>query len=451
MRAELRLTAEQFNRLHQHLLPDNAEHAAVLLCGIAAAGRLLLCHRVIPLTDADLESTSGRLHLDVSPLALARIAKQAASINCTLVVCHSHPFRGPVAASRVDLATENELCGRVLPGRLAGRPVGALILGPDGHDGRVWVDNKPRPLSITIDGVAQRQVDLTSMAAEERDARQLLVWGADGQERLRAARVAVVGCGGTGSHVTMQLAHLGIGRLMLIDPDIVEESNLSRLLGATAEDVGRSKVEVLAAAATQVRPSLSIDRVAASILDMDVTSLACSDVIVCCTDTHGARALLTELAAQYLVPLVELGIEVQSAGNGSRAGGGVRVIRPGGPCLHCVGIIDPALVRQDFLTDAQRRAEAKRGYLRDATDPAPSVVSLNGVVASLAVVEVLDQLLGLFRGKPTRLLYRAEARAVTTAETVSDPRCFVCGPDGLLGLGDARGLPRRPEPRTGSA
>lgn len=453
MSAELRFTAEQFDQLRRLLLPDDAEHAAVLVCGTGGvAGNLLMCHRVIPVTENDLEPSSGRLHLDISPLALARAAKRAARAGCTLVVCHSHPFPGPVLASPIDLDTERELCGRVLPGRLSGRGAGALILGPDGHDGRLWTGGVAQPLSVRVAGVAIETDDVVDRASrDERDSRHLLVWGAEGQQRLRRARAAVIGAGGTGSHVAIQLAHLGIGRLVLVDPDIVDLSNLTRLIGATAADIGRPKVEVLASAALRIRPELAVDTLPASILEIDPTVLSACDVIVCCTDSHGSRALLTELAAQYLVPLIDLGVEVQGGCDETRAGGGVRVIRPGDPCLHCMGVLDAALVREDFLSDDQRRDEAKRGYLRGGAEPAPSVIALNGVVASLAVVEVLDQLIGLFAATPRRVLYRAEARAVTVAQAISETGCFVCGSEGITGLGMARQLPRRrTEPRTGS-
>jgi hypothetical protein len=89
--------------------------------------------------------------------------------------------------------------------------------------------------------------------------------------------------------------------------------------------------------------------------------------------------------------------------------------------------------------------------LRGAIEPAPSVIALNGVVASLAVLEALDLLLGIFDPAPNRVLYRAERRAVTTAAVDREAACFVCGTPGLTGLGDGRTLPRRREPRAGSA
>lgn len=442
MRAEIRLTDAQHSALRAHLLSDDTEHAAVLVCG-TAGNNTLVCRRVVPLTGEDLES-SGRLHLHISPLALARLAKLAAREEATVVVCHSHPFPGPVRPSAIDLTTEAELCGRVLPGRLSCRPVGALILGPDGFNGRLWRAGVAQDLGLTVAG-RRAGAPSTPADVDEREDRQVLLWGAAGQQRLRDARIVVVGAGGTGSHVVSQLAHLGVGHLVLVDHDVVTASNLSRMVGATPGAVGSFKVQVLKETASRIRPAMTVDAVAASIVDMDAAWLGQFDAVVCCTDGHGSRALLTELAAQYLIPLIDLGIEVQPGSHRSRAGGGVRVIRPGDPCLHCMAILDPALVREEFLTDDERSIERARGYLRGHHEAAPAVIALNGVVASLAVVELLDLLVGVFQLGPVRLVYRAEVRAVTATAATRDPSCWVCGDAGVLGLGDARQLPRRRE------
>jgi molybdopterin/thiamine biosynthesis adenylyltransferase len=439
MSAELRFTAELVRRLQEQILaPDGMEHAAVIQCGYGAGKTSLLLARALTLlSDSDVTVSAAGDHLEVSPIALAREAKRAARRGETIVVAHSHPFPGPVAASPLDLRTEKDLCGRALVVRI-GSPVGALVVGPEGFDGRLWQSERVERLDVRVAG---RLVGPRSPAApDERVARQLLMWGATGQARLAAAHVAVVGAGGTGSHVAVQLAHLGVGAITLVDHDLVEVSNLSRIVGATMADVGAAKVDVLAHHLRQVRPETRVSTLNASVLDVDPSEFGGADLIVCCTDGHASRAFLTELAAQYLVTLIDLGIEVQSATGGTRAGGGVRVMRPGEPCLFCAGVIDPARVRVELLAPAERAWEAGRGYLRGLDEPAPSVIALNGVVASLAVMEVINELVGLFAGAPARLLYRAEARAVTTATTRRDDQCYVCGVDGIVGLGQDRAL-----------
>jgi hypothetical protein len=114
-----------------------------------------------------------------------------------------------------------------------------------------------------------------------------------------------------------------------------------------------------------------------------------------------------------------------------------------------MNILDAAQVREEFLSDADRSREREVGYLRGPQVSAPSVVALNGVVASLAVVEVCGLLVGMFEASPDRIVYRAETRATATVGVKRDPGCYVCGSTGLLGLGRRRPLPRRQEPRAG--
>lgn len=449
MPVELRVTDQQWDRLRAHLLRDGDEHAALLVCGVVVTshGTVLVTRYVRELGGADLLDSSA-LHLSVAPVTLARAAKAAAREGLTLVLCHSHPWRGSVAPSSLDLNTEADLCGRVLPGRLSGRPAGALVVGPDDVSGRLWDGPSPpaRPQPMQLRVVGEQTAlwpEPPAAVVPETTARQVLAWGGLGQNRLARARVIVVGTGGTGSHVAIQLAHLGVGSLVLIDHDCVERTNLSRLVGATPRDIGRRKVDVLAAAARRANSDVSVATVSASVLDIDPHLLAGADVIVCATDGHGSRALLTEVAQQYLVPVVDLGVEVVPTAQGVQAGGQVRVLRPGRGCLHCAGTLDPALVREEYLSDEERAAEAERGYLRGVRAPAPAVIALNGVLASLAVLEVCQLLAGFLGSAADRLLFRAHRRALTTAGITGAADCFACGQPGLLGLGDARALPVR--------
>src|SRR5207302_10529038 len=133
-------------------------------------------------------------------------------------VCHSHPFPGRVRPSPIDLATETEFCGRVAPLRLGDRrPVGALIIGPDGASARVWIGGESTPADVRVIGDRVRVLTAVGHARVSTlapYARQLLLWGAEGQAILNRSTVAVVGLGGTGSHVAQQLAYLGLGRLV---------------------------------------------------------------------------------------------------------------------------------------------------------------------------------------------------------------------------------------------
>jgi molybdopterin/thiamine biosynthesis adenylyltransferase len=452
MSAELRITHEHWDELSSHLLSDGDEHAALLFCGwsLSSERKALLTRRVQLLRSEDFLS-SGALHLSIAPTTLARAAKQAAAEGMTLVLCHSHPWPGSTRPSALDLDTENEFCGRVLPGRLKTPVAGALVLGTEDVSARLWLNGVAHPMRVRIIGDETRVwPEPPGTSSSEAVARQVLAWGGIGQTRLEQAIVAVVGAGGTGTHVATQLAHLGAGTILLVDHDRVEVSNLSRLLGARSADVGRFKVDVLTDSLLGINPTVNVQPHATSVLDLDPKHLLDTDVIVCATDGHGSRALLTELTQQYLVPVVDLGVEIVPTASGVQAGGQVRILRPGRGCLHCYGTLDAGLVREEYLSDQEREVERHRGYLRGVAAPAPAVIALNGVVASLAVLEVCQLLAGFLGSSSDRVLIRAHRRAVTTAGLTRADDCFVCGAEGLLGLGDSRPLPVRNVPRKAS-
>ena len=96
----------------------------------------------------------------------------------------------------------------------------------------------------TDDGTSSIHSPLAGGASHGRDDRQVRAFGEPGQRLLRRLHFAVIGAGGTGSLVCQQLAHLGASCITVVDPDLVEETNLNRLVGSIPSDVGRPKVEV---------------------------------------------------------------------------------------------------------------------------------------------------------------------------------------------------------------
>lgn len=127
----------------------------------------------------------------------------------------------------------------------------------------------------------------------------------DGQEKLNQATVLVVGCGGLGNACVPILAGAGIGRLILCDHDSIERSNLQRQFAFRIEDLGRTKVEVLAEYIQQRNQGISIQpihsKITTALLDQ---YLPCCDVIVDCTDNSATRHLINQYAVHHQVPLV---------------------------------------------------------------------------------------------------------------------------------------------------
>jgi hypothetical protein len=264
--------------------------------------------------------------------------------------------------------------------------------------------------------------------------RQVRAFGEQGQVRLRSLRVGIVGLGGTGSIVAEQLAHLGIGNFLLIDPDVIEESNLNRLVGASLKDVGKAKAEVAARHVESIHADVKTQVVIGSVLQASTARrLADVDFFFCCTDSHGSRAVLSQFAFQYLVPCIDIGVSISSKdGRVTHITGRVQMLAPGLGCLTCAGLLDSDAIRRDLMTDYERQADP---YFIGAHEPQPAVISLNGTVVSLAVTMFLAAVTHI-PADARYQLYNGITGTVRAVAHIPDPTCIVCSPVGALARGN---------------
>src|SRR5262249_5496441 len=132
---------------------------------------------------------------------------------------------------------------------------------------------------------------------------------------------AIVGCGGTGSAVAEQLVRLGARRLLLLDPDCLSSSNLTRVYGSFAADVGRSKVVSLADQLRRIAPDAEISYVESRITELAVArQLAFVDVIFGCTDDNAGRLILSRVSTYFMTPVFDCGVMITSDATGSIIG-----------------------------------------------------------------------------------------------------------------------------------
>ncbi|HEX2065193.1 MAG TPA: HesA/MoeB/ThiF family protein, partial [Candidatus Thermoplasmatota archaeon] len=159
-----------------------------------------------------------------------------------------------------------------------------------------------------------------------RFARQLPLLGAEGQRRLRGAKVLVVGLGGLGCPAALSLAGAGVGTLSLMDFDMVEASNLHRQTLYTAADVGRLKVQAARERLLALDPALDVRARPQRFTRGDTVDG--HDVALSCTDDAQAQHALSDACQRAGVPLVHAAV--------SSWEGELAVFQPGGPCLRCL-------------------------------------------------------------------------------------------------------------------
>jgi molybdopterin/thiamine biosynthesis adenylyltransferase len=261
---------------------------------------------------------------------------------------------------------------------------------------------------------------------DTRYSRQVLLFGKDGQRRLAGKRVAIMGLGGLGAHVALQLSYLGVRHFVLADGDVVTESSLNRLVGATEADL-TSKTTKVAVAERQIRaiqPTAEVTGIPKPLEAEEVrATLAGADIVIGCLDDELARLHLLERASDRGIPYLDLATDT---GEGFYGGRVLFTLGDNG-CLSCRDELDQQELARAAMDDEQRRAHDRiYGIPRSQIgETGPSVISLNGVVASLGVTEFMVWATGLRQPKP-HLVYRGDLGIVTQNIDPPRPDCYYC-------------------------
>jgi ThiF family protein len=237
MTVTLTMTAAQRKQLHSHLFPgDGCEAVAILLCARRAGERVhrLLVRKIVPVPYGDCAIRRPDL-VQWSTDLLPSIIEEANRQGWSVVKIHGHAndYR---AFSPADDDSDKELFPSVAGWFDADVPHGSVVLLEDGHlFGRtVSPDGVFSPMERIMVVGDDVQIGFDNGGAvlplETFTDRHARAFGAATTRLLRRLTVAVVGVSGTGSPLIEMLFRLGVGRLLLIDPDFVNEENLNRIV-----------------------------------------------------------------------------------------------------------------------------------------------------------------------------------------------------------------------------
>jgi molybdopterin-synthase adenylyltransferase len=272
-------------------------------------------------------------------------------------------------------------------------------------------------------------------------SRNHLLLGSKGQEIVSSLKVVVIGTGGLGWHVAPQLVGVGVRFLTLIDPDILELSNLNRLPGAPYKQVGKPKVKVLANLLNRMSPELKIKPLFISIEEKKALNVVKQcDFLFGGVDSDSPRFSINKLSVRYLKPYIDGGSQILlKKNNVKHMGGQVNVVQPGvTPCLACHNMLDQKMIAFESLNDQEKADEIRGGYIKGVDEKSPSVVSLNGIIASSMVNEFIALATGL--KKPNAYLYYdymlENQPLMFPIKSSIDPDCVICHRDAYFASGD---------------
>jgi molybdopterin/thiamine biosynthesis adenylyltransferase len=129
--------------------------------------------------------------------------------------------------------------------------------------------------------------------------------GEAGQEKLKASKVALIGLGGLGSPISLYLAAAGVGHLLVVDPDVVSESNLQRQVLHSTEDLGIPKIESAVKRLGGLNPGCHVETAAERLTpDNAQTLLKGCDLLIDASDNYAARFAISDASCALGIPFI---------------------------------------------------------------------------------------------------------------------------------------------------
>jgi hypothetical protein len=442
-RCDVSITGEDFDRLMGHLYPgDDDEHGAILKAGIVTVGdRLRLVVRSVVLAKPGIDYVEGKIgYRALDPAFIHREITNCRDERLAYLAVHNHNCDNRVGFSGIDMAS-HERGYPALRDIGKGVPVGALVFGRRSAQADIWMPDGSRKelRELRVIGRSIRRLrpspEKFEHASNEHD-RQVLMFGISGQAVLKKSKVAVIGLGGIGSLVAEYLGRLGVGEML-------EDTNLSRVVGANSDDVASKllKTTIAERHVGEKADGKIIHAIAEDVAKRPVSSqLRDCDFIFLAADSMRARLVFNAVVHQYLIPGLQLGAKVRADPSGviDDAMSAVREVRPGYGCLWCNQLIDPTQLALEAKTEQERKAQAYGVYTAN-----PSVITLNAISAAHAVNDFLFYYLGLREDGAASTYHHFHFLKQFPARVTprKDSECRECGIKGRFARGDAMALP----------
>lgn len=399
------MTGEQHYQLKQHLFPgDEKEAIAFALCGRHRTSnqKWLLVHQLfcIPHHVCNRKGDFIEWPTDL----IDALVDEAAQKGMGILKIHSHP-KGKTYFSELDDASDRIIFPSIYSLMNDAEPhCSAIMYEDESIVARVVTpDNESAKINkVTIVGDNVRYFcDRSEFDGQAASLRNQQTFGKGTISLLKGMTVAVIGCSGTGSITIEQLARLGVGKLILADPDIIEYKNLNRILNAMEEDAinKRLKVEALKTAITSFGFDTAVE-IYRTLVQEDsnlMNAVISADFVFGCVDSVEGRSILNSLATFYLLPYIDMGVKLVADKKGGidEISASIHYLQPGKSSLLSRGVYTLEQLSAEELKRTNREMyeeQRKRGYVVNMDVESPAVISINMQVSSLAVLEFLARI-----------------------------------------------------------
>jgi tRNA A37 threonylcarbamoyladenosine dehydratase/proteasome lid subunit RPN8/RPN11 len=411
-------------------------------------GLILTLAAIDPPLGDDLDESVGHVKIDESYTLRTALASEHHPLAVGII--HSHPEECRPEPSSID----DDMDGYYGPyfGDFApGRPYVSLIFSRVdkelGLSGRIfWKNNWVQVGRFAVERVPTQtwiggRHPAVEVRAPARTARLNAAFGDEAAHRLRRSTVAVVGAGGTGSAAIEVLARAGVGRIIIVDPDSLDESNLERVHGSFPGHAAehRTKVSIAREHILSIDPACRVEAFVGALPQAEVVdAVVTADVALGCTDQQHSRLALSDITVRYLVPSLDCGVMLEG-GDGRITGQIVQLIRflAADECPLCRNLVSATRLSQELMSEAERsrRRAAAAQAIQAGEDPDPywheqpqlnTVGYLTTIAGSMAAGFAIGWLTGRFDPPFKRLQLNLGAKFldVTDPDEVPQPGCI---------------------------
>lgn len=406
MQYQINIAGLHYEQIKNHLYPgDGKESVAIALCGRFTHNGLtkLTVHEVllIPFEDC-YEREPDFIHWKTDKVQ--PLFEKAFSKKFSIMKIHSHPT-GFAEFSKTDDKSDHNFFDSAFGWISDEGPHASVVMLPDGElFGRMFLPKlkiqKVDKFLIAGDGIKIYPSPLEK-EVNESGLKNAQAFGEKTYSLLKNLKVGVVGCSGTGSPTIEQLVRLGVGKLLIADPDVIEFKNLNRILHSTMSDAKNAapKVEVLSQAISKMGLGTIVVTYQSNLYsDMELLKDLCTcDILFGCMDSVDGRDLLNQLCTFYLIPYFDLGVKLEADGKGGIKDicGGVHYLQPGKSSLLTRNLYDAEDLKAAGTLRRNPKEYAsllKNSYIKNINVSRPAVISINMLLSSLAVCEFLNRI-----------------------------------------------------------
>lgn len=417
MKTQPRITIlkSKFQELHDWLIshPRRHERAAILFFRKFNRGTFDATNspRYVLIDSFKLDDdwilSSSETHVEIKLTKLVEAYYKCETENLCLGFIHTHPTGFEDFSAQDDIHERNIYLG--LTACNGGDSEFLSIISCDGSlKARVYrQDEKEYARHVCVIGESL-DIFLNNKDQDESShlKRQAAAFGPPFNLKMNSLRATVVGVGGTGSPLATLLARSGIGELILIDGDKLEDSNMNRVRGYNSNDVGRYKAESLAKYIEALGLKTKVKYVSSTLEDSSeaIDLISSSDIIFGCTDDNLGRSLLLEAAYYYGLIYIDVGLtgfigeDLKHEPILRDHRGRISLILPEhGSCLYCQRVINQnkidfeiAVKENPSLRELPKEQLEKDYYLRGGGVQAPGVGPFTSMTADFGLATLMN-------------------------------------------------------------